>query len=74
MMDVLFDYSSSEYRCIIYAQKSKLCWEIEHHLSLAEVAKPEVAVLSHTLCGSERKYDGRTEFFAEVEQRLEMLR
>ena len=48
MMEVLFEYSSAEYRCIIYAQKSQLCQEIEHHLSLATIVESEVTVLSHT--------------------------
>ena len=63
MMEVLFEYSPTEYRCIIHAQKSQLYRDIEHHLTLAGISEPEVAVLSRTICRPERKHDGRTEFF-----------
>ena len=62
-MEVLFEYTAAEYRCIIYAEKSKLCREIEHHLNRAGVADPEVSILSYTLSGPQRRHDGRTQFF-----------
>ena len=74
MMEVLFEYSAAEYRCIIYTQKSKFCREIEQHLSRAGVAEPKVVVLSYMLSGHEGRHDERSEFFAKVGQRMEVLR
>lgn len=53
-MEVLFEYSAADYRCIICTQRSKLCRDIEYHLRQVGVAEPEVAVLSYTASREER--------------------
>ena len=44
--------------------KSMLCREIEHYLSRAGVAEPEVVVLSYMLSGPKRRHNAyrRTQF------------
>lgn len=64
MMEVLFEYDPSEYRCIICTQKAKLCREIEQHLRRTGVADPTVSVLSHTLADRRHaRFEERTNFF-----------
>ena len=60
-IEVLFEYSAADYRCIICTQQSKLCRDIEYHLRQVGVAEPEVAVLSYT--ANRERFEERTRFF-----------
>ena len=60
-VEVLFEYSTADYRCIISTQQSKLCRNIEYHLRQAGVSEPEVAVLSYT--ARRERFEERTRFF-----------
>ena len=55
-VEVLFEYSTSDYRCIISTQQSKLCRNIEYHLRQTGVSEPEVAVLSYTACKKQHDF------------------